>query len=379
MNILSILPPATIGIIGGGQLGKMIAIVAKQMGYSIAILEPQADSPCKGIADIYIQASFNEIEALEKLFSVSDIVTYEFENIPYSIIQDLYTRYPHKIPQGHRPLQISQNRMVEKTTLQNLGFKVATFMVIHQPNDLAICAKQLQFPFIVKTCTQGYDGKGQMMILSEKDFEEAFVLIKQQPCIAEQVIVFNKEISVIVFRSTQQQQVVTLPVVENIHTQGILRQTIAPAYISNALYGNALQMATDIMLKLDFVGTLAIEMFVVQDGILINEIAPRPHNSGHFSIEATTHSQFELHVRAICGLPLLPSKIVKPAIMYNILGQDYQQALDFMATIEEPMTYFHLYGKKESKINRKMGHITILGDSIEEIKTNPISCYFNTH
>ena len=268
-----ILPPSTIGIIGGGQLGRMMAISAKQMGYKVAVLEPAALGPLAQVADLEINAPYDSEEALTQLLAVSDVVTYEFENIDSHVVEKLASA--GYIPQGYRPLAITQHRYIEKTSINNCGFKTAPFEKVDNFNDLKNAIKKIGYPSILKTVSGGYDGKGQWTLKSDSDLENVHSVVENQNCILEGFVPFTKEISVIVTRGTND-QVETFPVVENIHQNQILHLSIVPARIDANLAKKAEEVAATLIEKLDFVGTLAIEMFVVEDDIIINELAPRP-------------------------------------------------------------------------------------------------------
>ncbi|MDI9358138.1 MAG: 5-(carboxyamino)imidazole ribonucleotide synthase [Phycisphaerales bacterium] len=357
-----ILPNSVIGILGGGQLGRMMAIAAKEMGYRIAVLENTDYCPAQYVADFYFKTTdYTDKKALDEFAHICDVITYEFENIPIATIEYLQNNCKAYIPQGSTPLKISQHRLIEKTTIQENGGQVTKFLPISTMQDIEKASAELGYPFIVKTCMQGYDGKGQVLIKHQADLQQAEALVKEQKCIAEAFVHFEKEISVIVVRNTQN-EIITLPIAENEHRNGILHKTIVPAHISDQTTELATQTAINFMIQMDLVGTLAIEFFVVGSKVLFNELAPRPHNSGHFSIEAVSYSQFQQHIRAICGLPLGNSELLVPAAgMVNILGQHTEKAKRYFATHHTHNTYCHLYGKREEKHNRKMGHITILG------------------
>jgi len=354
-----ILPPSTIGIIGGGQLGRMLAIAAKQMGYQIAVLDPVEKGPCSKICDFEINAPYDDLSALKRLSEISDVITYEFENIPATILlllQDLAY-----IPQGYRPLLISQNRDIEKKMLNEHGFKTARFYRVHTQKQLLDAIHLLKYPCCLKTTTGGYDGKGQVVIQDENDLPKAHLLLNH-PCILEEFVLFKKEISVVVMRSTND-EIKVFPISENIHRNHILHQSIVPARIHPSVEKKVNELAVSLITKLDFVGTIAIEMFLLEDDeILINEIAPRVHNSGHYTIEACETSQFEQHIRAICGLKLNRTNLRQNAVMVNILGKDLPLALDCLKNVDCKV---HLYGKTKIETNRKMGHVTFLGSNQE--------------
>ncbi|MDR2832214.1 MAG: 5-(carboxyamino)imidazole ribonucleotide synthase [Streptococcaceae bacterium] len=349
-----ILPGRVIGIIGGGQLGRMMAIKAKEMGYKIAVLDPTPESPAAQIADYSIVASYNDLKAIKQLAQVSDVITYEFENIDYEALTFLETNA--YLPQKSHLLKISQHRYLEKKTIKELGIAVAPFALIHSQKDLL---EQITYPSVLKTTTGGYDGKGQIVLKSEEQLAKALDLINKHECILEGFVPFTKEISVIVTRSVNGEKSI-LPVAENIHQDNILHQSIVPARISVELEQKAIEIGLEIAQKLDLVGTLAIEMFVCEEEIYVNELAPRPHNSGHFSMDACLTGQFEQHIRAICGLPLGSTKLEKEVLMVNILGQHTEDLSKYLPLLS--FSKLHLYGKAEAKKQRKMGHINILTD-----------------
>ncbi len=357
------LPGETIGIIGGGQLGRMMALSAREMGYSIAVLDPTPNSPCGQIADIEITAEFTDIDAIKKLAEVSDVITYEFENIDYETLT--WLEQHANLPQGSRLLAITQDRGTEKAAISNIGLTVAPYVIVETELELDEAVQKLQIPCVVKTCRGGYDGKGQYVIRREQDINEAKSLLQSGTCVVEAWISYTKEISVIVSRNVTG-DVKTFPVAENIHVDNILHQTIVPARVPNEVSFKAEQMAIQMAREFNMVGTLAVEMFVTADNtIYINELAPRPHNSGHYTIDACETSQFEQHIRAVCNWPLGETTLLKPVVMVNILGEHVVPVLENIQKFEK--CKLHLYGKKEAKVKRKMGHLTILGNTTNEI------------
>ncbi|OLS40864.1 5-(carboxyamino)imidazole ribonucleotide synthase [Bacillus sp. MRMR6] len=357
-----ILPGQTIGIIGGGQLGRMMALAAKAMGYSIAVLDPVDDSPCGQVADIKIIGDYGDIQAIKKLAEVSDVITYEFENIDAPALEWLCQHA--FVPQGKSLLEISQDRVNEKTAIEAAGVKVAPFAVIETYKDLLAGVDSLGLPAVLKTARGGYDGKGQAVIRNMQDIESAVILLEHGRCVLEKWIPFKKEISVIITRNGLGDTAV-FPVAENIHRDNILHQTIVPARISAEAEELAIKAAVRLANEFQLIGTLAVEMFLTEDDMIyINELAPRPHNTGHCTIEACVTSQFEQHIRAVCSLPLGSTELLKPALMVNILGEHVKTVLDYLPRTAEWKVHF--YGKDEAKVKRKMGHITILCDSIEE-------------
>ncbi|KAA0546374.1 5-(carboxyamino)imidazole ribonucleotide synthase [Bacillus sp. BGMRC 2118] len=358
----TILPGSVIGIIGGGQLGRMMAIAAKEMGYRIAVLDPAADSPCGQVADIEIKAHYHDMDAIRKLASVSDVITYEFENIDHeALVWLLENTY---LPQGSELLRITQDREIEKREITRLGVPVAPYKIVKTETELEEAVVQIGLPCVVKTCLGGYDGKGQVVVRNYRDIEKAYDLLLSDKCIVEGFVPFEKELSVIVSRSAKG-EITFLPLAENIHMENILHKTIVPARVDQSVNERAMLCAKEIAEGLNLVGTLAVEMFLVNGDIFVNELAPRPHNSGHYSIEACETSQFEQHIRAICNLPLGGTKLLSPVVMVNLLGEHIGITLDNIELLKTGK--LHLYGKKEAKIKRKMGHITFIGQSVEEI------------
>ncbi|MFJ5762823.1 5-(carboxyamino)imidazole ribonucleotide synthase [Neobacillus sp. NPDC093182] len=359
-------PGSTIGILGGGQLGRMIAIAGRNMGYRFNTLDPTPDSPCGQVADRQLIAPFSDLNAAKELAQFSDVITYEFENVDSHVASILETT--SYVPQGSGLLKITQNRIREKTTLQSFDVPVAPFKVIEAEKDIYSATESLGLPCVMKTGTGGYDGKGQWVIRSKDDIKMAIEAWNKAgiDMIIEQFIPFSKELSVIVARNVQG-QTKTFPAAENVHINNILHQSIVPARITNEQTIQAETIALKIADSIQVVGLIAIEMFITNDGkIIVNELAPRPHNSGHYSMDACITSQFEQHIRAICGLPLGDTTLLSPIIMVNILGQHLSKVLDKIDQLP-PAAKIHLYGKKESVENRKMGHINFLGPTLEHV------------
>lgn len=354
-------PGKTIGIIGGGQLGRMMALAAKEAGYKIAVLDPTPSSPCGQVADIEITATYDDKQALQKLAKISDVITFEFENIDYNALQWL-TEIAY-VPQGAEIIRITQDRILEKNALEHSGVKVAPYWVIETVEDLENGAEQLGFPCVLKTARGGYDGKGQYVLKNEEDIYEASAILHHGNCVLESWVPFEKEVSVIVTRNVSG-EMKCFPIGENIHVNNILHETIVPARTTDEVMKNAYTLAEKIADHLNLVGTLAVEMFLTRDGeLFINELAPRPHNSGHYTIEACAISQFAQHVRAICNWPLREPHLLSPVIMVNILGQHVDKVIKQIP--QQPQWSIHLYGKEEPKCQRKMGHVTVLTDDVE--------------
>lgn len=356
-----ILPGQTIGIIGGGQLGRMMAIAAKAQGFRIAVLDPTEDSPCGQVADYKIVDAYDSLSAIKKLAEISDVITYEFENIDAACLDWLTNNA--NVPQGSALLEITQDRVKEKKAIEQAGIKIAPYVVVEKTNDIYNGLAQLGYPAVLKTARGGYDGKGQYVIKESSQVAEAEELLNNGVCVLEKWIPFNKEISVIITRSGKGEATV-FPASENIHFNNILHESIVPARISEFAKDLAIEKASKLAEYLHLVGTLAVEMFLTEDEeIYINELAPRPHNSGHYTIEACETSQFEQHIRAVCNWPLASTRLLRPAVMVNILGQHQAQIIDKIPDLQD--WKIHLYGKQEPKENRKMGHITLLRSSVE--------------
>ncbi|WP_408009145.1 5-(carboxyamino)imidazole ribonucleotide synthase [Pseudalkalibacillus sp. A8] len=358
-----IVPPKTIGILGGGQLGRMMGIAAKEMGFKVATVDPTKGSPCGLIADIEIVGDYASEEARNKLAEVSDVITYEFENVDLDTARWLEEH--HHLPQGSNLLKVTQNRAEEKATLEEIGVQVAPYELVSQESELEGALENVDYPAILKTTRGGYDGKGQVVLDSPDDLKAAMELVAGDvPCVLEKKIDFIKEISVIVARNTSG-DTVTFPVAENIHKENILYQSIVPARISETSIVEAESLARKIADGLDLVGTLAVEMFLTEEhGIYINELAPRPHNSGHYTIEGCMVSQFQQHIRAICGWKLAKPNLLKPSVMVNLLGEDAAEILNIAPLFDD--VHLHLYEKKEIKEKRKMGHFTIIDETLNE-------------
>ncbi|MCY7766168.1 5-(carboxyamino)imidazole ribonucleotide synthase [Bacillus inaquosorum] len=351
-----IYPGAVIGIIGGGQLGKMMAVSAKQMGYKVAVVDPVKDSPCGQVADVEITAHYNDREAIRKLAEISDIITYEFENIDYDALH--WLKDHAYLPQGSELLLITQNRETEKKAIQAAGCEVAPYSIVKTKDELKQAVQELGLPAVLKTCRGGYDGKGQFVIKEEAQIEQAAALLEHGTCILESWVSFEMELSVIVVRSVNG-EISTFPAAENIHHNNILFQSIVPARVEEGIQKKAAELAVKLAEELNLVGPLAVEMFLTEDGeLLVNELAPRPHNSGHYTLDLCETSQFEQHIRAICGLPLGKTDLLKPGMMVNLLGDEVKLVEEEPELLKEAKLY--IYGKHEIKKGRKMGHITFM-------------------
>ena len=350
------LPPgSTIGILGGGQLGRMTALAAAQLGYRCHIYDPSPDGPAAQVADAATTAAYDDAEAIAAFASSVDVVTFEFENVPVEILEALAVRVP--IRPGVQALSVSQDRALEKGFLVSNDIATAPYAEVEDFSDLADALGRVGVPAVLKTARFGYDGKGQARLDDPGDAHEAWDDIDRQRAILEGFVGFEREISVVIARGLDGATAAYIPV-ENRHVDHILDTTIAPAPIDDQTAETARDIARRIAVALDLVGLLAVEMFVVPGGgVLVNEIAPRPHNSGHWTIDACATSQFEQFVRAVCGLPLGSPERHSDAVMTNLIGDAVDRWRDVLA---EPGAQLHLYGKAETRPGRKMGHVTRL-------------------
>lgn len=348
------LPPgSTIGILGGGQLGRMLAEAAARLGFDVAILEPEADSPASRVARATLVADYDDPEALAAFAEACDVVTYEFENVPAAAVERLIALGAAVAP-GPKALAAAQDRVEEKTFLNGVGAQTVAFAAVETAAEVADAVARLGTPCLLKTRRHGYDGKGQAWIHDAADGAAAFKAIGERPAIVEAKAEFLRELSIIAARGRDGEHAV-YPLAENHHENGILRLTHAPARASEALLMQAERIATQILSGLDYVGVIGIELFELDGGkLLVNEIAPRVHNTGHWTQDGCPCDQFEQHIRAVAGWPLGPTEATAAVEMTNLLGDEAAKWLDYAA---EPHTRVHLYGKREMKPGRKMGHI----------------------
>ena len=356
-NGLALLPGDTIGIVGGGQLGRMLAIAAARLGFQTAILDPQPDAPAFQVANHEIVAAYDNLEGLNQLASISGVITYEFENVPVDTLSQL-----GKSINIHPPLhalETSQDRLVEKNFFAESNIETAAFFPISDAGSLDAALKQSGGEGIVKTRRFGYDGKGQIRVASNdpQGLKTAAELAESTPCILEGLVNFECEISIIATRGTNGSIAIYDPA-ENVHRDGILRTSTVPASISSKTVQKATDVADRVLAELDYVGVIGIEFFVMNDGaLLVNEFAPRVHNSGHWTEAACAVSQFEQHIRAIAGLPLAEAGRHSDCCMENLIGDDVDKVPQILT---EPNAVLHLYGKHEVRPGRKMGHVTRL-------------------
>ncbi|MBU6504401.1 MAG: 5-(carboxyamino)imidazole ribonucleotide synthase [Betaproteobacteria bacterium] len=356
----------TLGILGGGQLGRMFTSAARTMGYDVIVLDPDPMAPAAHFATRHLCAPFDDREALETMARSCAAVTTEFENAPAASMEFLARHCP--VRPSASAVAIAQNRILEKTFFREHGFPVGPFAVARDAAEFRQAVKDVKFPAIIKTAQFGYDGKGQYRVQTPHD---ALQVLADHPdllpVVIETQVTLRLEISVLLARGADG-QVALWPIAENRHRDGILDITIAPARIRDELAARAGKIASDIAERLDYVGVLAVEFFVTGiDTLLVNEIAPRPHNSGHYTLDACITSQFEQQVRTLCGLPLGNPELLRPAAMVNLLGDLWAQGTPPWEVIfQEPDAKLHLYGKQAPRPGRKMGHFTVLGNSASE-------------
>lgn len=354
----------TIGIIGGGQLGQMMALSAKYGGMKVIILDPTPNCPCCQVADEQIVAEYSDVKAIEKLADKSDVLTYEFENVDLNALSDVADKVA--VPQGTNLLYITKHRLREKNFLNEAGCKTAPYVSVKDMTDLRKAIKKIGYKCVLKTCEGGYDGHGQVVLKGNEDLNKPEVaeILSTKDCILEGWVNYQVEASVMVARNANG-DVTVFPVSENYNADEILHISIVPARISKAIYEKAQKIAKQIAEAIDLRGILGVEMFILKNGdIYINELAPRPHNSGHYSIEACNFSQFDIHDRAVCNWPLPKIKLLSKVVMVNVLGQHVQGVRSVIP--QKPDWHFHDYGKGENRHNRKMGHVTILTNDIEK-------------
>lgn len=361
----AILPPAMLGVIGGGQLGRYFALAAQRLGYRVAVLDPDSGSPAMLVADERVVAPYNDGDAIDRLGRLCEAVTVEFESVPASSVARL-ERQCVTAPRAES-IAILQDRILEKRFVRAIGLPCVPFTPVMAAGDIdsARC-----FPGILKLARQGYDGKGQVHVANADEARAAWCNLGEVPCVLEQRVVLDLELSVVVARGADG-RACTFPAAENRHNKGILELSIVPARVSPQVAERAAQHALRVAECLDYVGVLGVEFFLSGGQLLVNEIAPRPHNSGHYTLEATLASQFEQQVRALCGLPLGDPALVSAAAMLNVLGDAWRAGEpDWATVLGDSGGVLHLYGKAQPRPGRKMGHITIrreyCGDAVEE-------------
>ncbi|MBY6165158.1 5-(carboxyamino)imidazole ribonucleotide synthase [Pseudooceanicola nitratireducens] len=346
---------STIGILGGGQLGRMLSVAASRLGFKTCIFEPGGDCPASHVANYHFQAEYDDVEALKKFAASVDVITYEFENIPTSALDILEDIRP--IRPGREALRVSQDRMTEKDFLTDLGLKTAPYADIHDAAALRAALESIGAPAILKTRRFGYDGKGQARIKAASDADQALADMKGAPSILEGFVDFTSEVSIIAARGLDG-SVACYDPGENVHRDGILHTTTVPATLPASARTDAVLLAAKILNALDYVGVMGVELFVTPQGLIVNEIAPRVHNSGHWTQNGCVVDQFEQHIRAVAGWPLGDGTRHADVVMENLIGDDMSRV---PALAQEPGVALHLYGKAEVKAGRKMGHVNRVG------------------
>lgn len=365
-----ILPPAVIGILGGGQLGRMLALAARAMGYRIWVLDPDPDCPAAPVADRVVVGGYDDVDAALRLADGVEVVTYELEHVAADVVEAIAARRP--VRPGHRPLTVTQDRLAERRFVEAAGVPVAPWRVVRDPGEARAAAAELGLPIRLKVPVGGYDGRSQLRIVAQAELAGAWATLGVASgalLLAERELEFLAELSIVVARGADR-RVAAYPVVRNRHERGVLVETVAPAPIESGLAERATAIGVRLAEAMDLTGTLTAELFHLPDGsLVVNELAPRVHNSGHWTIEAARTSQFEQHVRAICGLGLGSVDLLEPAAMVNLLGRGPRRPArlgGIDAALADPAVHLHLYGKREVFEGRKMGHLTALAEDVDE-------------
>jgi 5-(carboxyamino)imidazole ribonucleotide synthase len=358
-------PPAMLGMLGGGQLGRFFVIAAHEMGYQVTVLDPDKNSPAGKIADVHLCANYDDAAALKQMAKTCQAVTTEFENVPAATLEQL--SQTTTVRPSAQSVAIAQNRVLEKNFIKDAGLPVAPFVVIKQASDLPVDSDAI-YPAILKVARFGYDGKGQARVKNQAEALAAFDAFKQEVCVLEHMLPLDLEVSVVLARDAQG-NIAAFPTAENSHLNGILDVSIAPARCSEVVKANAQELAKKLAKELNYVGVLGVEFFVVGTRLIVNEIAPRPHNSGHYTIDACVTNQFEQQVRVTAGLPLGDAHLHSDAVMVNILGDSWvnDKEPDWQKAFAHPNLKLHLYGKHEPRKARKMGHFTVIGKDKEAV------------
>ena len=365
-----ILPPGMLGMLGGGQLGRFFVIAAHEMGYRVTVLDPDKNSPAGKIADVHLCAAYDDAVALKTMAETCQAITTEFENVPASTLENL--AQTRTVRPSAKAVSIAQHRVLEKQFIRDAGIPVAPFVVVNAASDLPADADAI-YPAILKVARFGYDGKGQARVANQAQAQAAFEAFKGEQCVLEKMLSLDYEVSVVLARDAQG-NVAAYPLAENSHLNGILDVSIVPARAPKTIQDQARQLAIKIAEKLDYVGVLAVEFFVSNGELLANEMAPRPHNSGHYTIDANVTNQFEQQLRALVGLPLGDSRLHSPAVMVNILGDIWKNGAEpaWDKIFARSELKLHLYGKHEPRPGRKMGHYTVIGADQETVIVNAI-------
>jgi 5-(carboxyamino)imidazole ribonucleotide synthase len=365
-----LLPPATIGILGGGQLGRMLGFAARAMGYRIVVLDPDPECPAAAIADRVVVGAYDDVAAARQLAAASDLVTYELEHVAAEVVRVVAEGSP--VRPGLEPLRVTQDRLAERRFVERAGIAVAPWRAVETTEALAAAASDLGMPLRLKAPTGGYDGRSQLRVAEAADLAAAVDGLGRPigtPLLAERELDFDVELSVIVTRGFDGQPAI-FPPSRNLHDRGILVESVAPAHLPSAVVREATAIGLNLAAAMDLVGTLTVELFLLRDGsLVVNELAPRVHNSGHWTIEGAATSQFEQHIRAITGLPLGPTDAHRPTAIVNLLGTGElrdARLLGVDAALAVPDTHLHLYDKRRVFARRKMGHVTALGTTTGE-------------
>lgn len=367
---MTILPGATLGMLGGGQLGRMFTVAARTMGYNVIVLDPDPASPAGAIATEHVRADYRDAAALDHLACACAAVTTEFENVPAETLATLARGCV--VRPGSRAVATAQNRITEKIFLQDNGFATAPFAVVRTEADLDAAFREIGAPAILKVARFGYDGKGQAVVRNRRAAQAAWESMRREPCVLERRVTLDTEVSVVLARGVDHAMAV-YPVSENTHANGILDISVVPARISAARSRLAQSVARRIAERLQYVGVLAVEFFISRGKLLVNEIAPRPHNSGHYTIDACVTNQFEQQVRALCGLPLGDTRLLSPVAMVNLLGDLWSSGEPrWERLLASPRVKLHLYGKHEARAGRKMGHYTCLATTAAKARAEAV-------
>ena len=363
-------PPAVIGILGGGQLGRMLALAARAMGYGIWVLDPDPDCPAASVADRVIVGSYDDVAAALRLAAGVEVVTYELEHVAAGVVETVAARCP--VRPGHRPLTVTQDRLAERRFVESAGIAVAPWREVRTPGDLIAAAAELGLPLRLKVPVGGYDGRSQIRIVAPPDLDGAWDRLGRPSgslLLAERELTFEAEISIVVARGGDG-KVVPFPVARNLHDGGILIESVAPAPLAPDVAERATAIGVRLAEAMDLWGTLTAELFLLDDGsLVVNELAPRVHNSGHWTIEGAATSQFEQHIRAICGMGLGSAAALSPTAMVNLLGSGPRREARLLGTaaaLADPDVHLHLYAKRDVFERRKMGHLTALGSTVDE-------------
>lgn len=362
MSSSVLLPGATLGVLGGGQLGRMFCMAARNMGYRTVVLDPDSKSPAAEVADHHIQAEYTHGDSLAEMANICDAITTEFENVPAESLKFLSSHKP--VHPSADAVAIARHRIQEKDYAKNSGLLPAPYALISSVNDFDAAIEITGLPAIIKTTTLGYDGKGQQIIKNKAQLELAFNDLDQVECVLERKMDLALEISVLLARNVDG-AVACYPPAENEHVNGILHKSIVPARVDESIAEKARQQAIGLANKINYVGVLAVEFFITTDNQLIfNEMAPRPHNSGHYTMDAAVASQFEQQVRVMCGLTPGDARLISPVVMINLLGDLWP--VNWQNCLVDPALKLHLYGKYEARPGRKMGHFNLLASNVNQ-------------